>query len=92
MLRKIVLAAVAVASFGVALAGLSTSAAAEHWGGPRYGYGGGYGSGHGFGYGPPPWVVRRWHWKRHHHYGPPGYGQPRPGHVYGRPVPRHPHW
>ena len=90
MLRKIVLASIAAASFGVALAGVSTSASAEHWGGPRYGYGGGYGGGHG--YGPPPWVVRRWQWRRHHHAGPPAYDAPRPGHFYGRPAPRHPQW
>ena len=88
MLRKIVLAAIAAASFGVALAGVPASASAEHWGGPRYGYGGGYG---GHGYGPPPWVVRRWLWKRHH-YGPPPHHGPHPDHFYGRPVPPRPHW
>ena len=88
MLRKIVLASLVAASLGVAVGGLSTAASAGHWGGPRYGYGGGYG---GHGYGPPPWVVRRWQWRRHH-FGPPAYEAPRPGRFYGRPVPRHPYW
>jgi hypothetical protein len=84
MLRKTVLAAMAAASFGVALAGLSTSASAE-WGPPRHGWG----HHHGHGYGPPPW-VRRWHWRKHHWSAPPHRG-PRHGHYDGRPVPR-PHW
>jgi hypothetical protein len=87
MLRKIALASIAAASLGAALAGVSTSASAEPWGGPRYGYG----QHHGYGYGSPPW-VRRWHWRRHHHYGPPAYHDSRPGRFYGRPVPRHPSW
>ena len=91
MLRKIVLASIAALSLGVVLAGVATPAAAEHWGGPRHGYGGGYGPGPGHGYGPPPWVVRRWHWRRHHQLAPPAYG-PRPGYLHGRPGPRHPHW
>ena len=91
MLRKIVLVSIAAASFGAALAGISTSASAEHWGGPRYGYGGGYGPGHGHGYGPPPWAGRGWHWRRHHH-GSPAYEAPRPGPFYGRPGPHRPYW
>ena len=90
MLRKIVLALMAAASFGVALAGVSTPASAEHWDGPRYGYGGGYGPGHGYGYGPPPWVVRRWHRKRYHHYDHPAYQARLPRHLQARPV--RPHW
>jgi hypothetical protein len=85
MLRKITLATIAAASLGVAaLAGVSIPASAEPWGGPRYG--GGYGGHH---YGPPPW-VRRWQWRRHHHYDPPASHGPRPGYSYGRP--RHPQW
>jgi hypothetical protein len=89
MLRQIVLASMAAATLSVGVAGLSTTAFAGHWDGPRHGYGGGYGGGHG--YGPPPWVVRRWQ-ERRHHFGPPSYDGPRRGHCYGRPVPRHPHW
>ena len=85
MLRKLALASIAAASFGVALGGVPTSAAAEHWGGPRYGYG------QHQGYGPPPW-ARYWGWRRHHHDGRPAYHGRRPGHFYGRPVPRHPYW
>jgi hypothetical protein len=87
MLRRIALASIAAAGFGIALAGAPASASAGDWGGPRYGHGG-YGGHH---YGPPPW-VRRWRWRRHHHYGPPAYHGPRPGHFYGRPGPRHGHW
>src|SRR5919112_1208135 len=67
MLRKTVMAAIAAASFGVALAGLSTSAG---WGGPPRG--GDRHRGHGYGYGPPPW-VKRWHW-RQRHWAPPYQG------------------
>ena len=88
MLRKFVFAAIAAASLGVGLAGVATPASAEPWGGPRHGYGG-----YDRGYGPPPWVMRRWHWRRHHHQGGPhGYYGPRERHSYGRPAPFHPHW
>ena len=87
MLRKIVLASIAAASLTVGLAGISTSASAERWDGPRYGHGGGYGGGHG--YGPPPWVIRRWQ-RRHQEFGRWFYDGPRGYHSYGRP--RHPHW
>jgi hypothetical protein len=88
MLRKIVLASIAAASLGIGLAGLSTSASAEHWGGPRSAFDGGYG---GYGYGPPPW-MRGWHWRRHHHFGPPAYEAPRSAPLYGRPGPHRPYW
>ena len=85
MLRKFVLAAVAAASLGVGLAAAATPASAEHWGGPRYGYGG-YDRGHDRGYGPPPWVVRKWFSHRHHHgFGPPAYSGWRERH-FGRPA------
>lgn len=86
MLRKFVLASIAAASFGVALAGVSTPASAERWGGPRHGYSG-Y-SGHG--YGPPPW-LRRHHWRPPHRYGPPAYHGRRDRH-YGRSGPYRSDW
>ena len=85
MLRKTVLAAMAAASFGVALAGLSTSASAE-WGGPRHGWE--HDRGHG--YGPPPW-ARRWHW-RQDRWDAPRHRGPRHGYYDGRPMPPRPHW
>jgi hypothetical protein len=84
MLRKTVMTAIAAASFGVALAGLSTSASAQ-WGGQHRGWD----QHRGHGYGPPPWVKRR-HW-RQHHWAPPHRG-PHPGYHYGRPVPPRSHW
>jgi hypothetical protein len=87
MLRKFMLAAIAAASLGVTFAG-ATPASAEHWDGPRYGS-----HGPGYGYGPPPWVMRRWHWRRHQqHYGPPAHHGPRERHFGGRPGPFRPHW
>jgi hypothetical protein len=91
MLRKIVLASIMAASLGLGFAGVITPASAEHWGGPRHGYDRGYGSGHGYGYGPPPWVVRRWQWRRHHS-APPAFDAPHSGRFYGQPPRRHPHW
>jgi hypothetical protein len=87
MLRKFVLAAVAAASLGGGVATLATPASAHSWDGPRYGYDRGYG--------PPPWVVRKWLWRRHHnhhHFGPPAYYGPRERYFSDRPGPYRPHW
>jgi hypothetical protein len=85
MVRKFVLAAIAAASLGAGLAGAAAPASAEYWGGPRYGYDRGYG--------PPPWVVRKWMWRRHHHhFGRPSYHGSREHYSYGRPGPYRPRW
>jgi len=87
MLRKFTLVAIAAASLGIGLAG-ATPASAEHRDGPRYG---GYGPG--YGYGPPPWVLRRWFWRRHHHdYDRPSYNGLRERPFDGRPGPYRPSW
>jgi hypothetical protein len=85
MLRKLLFAAIAAASLGAGVAGAAAPASANPW----------YGPGHGYdrGYGPPPWVVRKWLWRRHHHHaGPPAYHGPRERHSYDRPGPYRPRW
>ncbi|HEX2724825.1 MAG TPA: hypothetical protein VHN20_03280 [Beijerinckiaceae bacterium] len=93
MLRKVVLASIAAAGLGLALAGSVSAAKAQSWQGETYGAGayrsgrhdGGWDRGwhrrhHQRHYGQPPW--RRWHWSRH----------VPPGHYYGRPVAPRPYW
>ena len=92
MLRKLMLASIAAASFGVALAAISPSAQAEYWRGSDDGYGRSYhdrpwrrwhwrhhhgGYGERHGYGPPAW-RRRWHWRHHYGRAPHAYSYDRP--------------
>jgi hypothetical protein len=92
MLRKVVLASIAVASFSLMLAGSASSAQAQAWRGGSNGdraYSRGYHEGE---------SNRRWHWRHHHRYfQPPSWRRwhwsrqaPPPGYYYGRPVPPRP--
>ena len=94
MLRKVVLASIAAAGFGLAVVGSAASAQAQSWregGDGDRAYGRNYHDGgwdrrrhwrhHHHRYDGPPW--RRWHWSRH---------APPPGHYHGHPVPPRPYW